>query len=113
MKLLFVCTKNKLRSPTAEHHFSQFDGIRALSAGTAKDADTRLTEEIVRWVDTIFCMEAAHVSKIRARFGTAFTAKVVCLNIPDRYGYLDEKLIAALDRKVRPHLRRKFADTAL
>lgn len=106
MKLLFVCTKNRLRSPTAEHHFSQFDGVVAMSAGTSKDADTRLTKELVSWADIVFCMEAAHVARVNRRFRTSLARDVVCLSIPDRYGYLDKALIAILERKVIPHLRR-------
>jgi predicted protein tyrosine phosphatase len=42
MKLLFICSKNKLRSPTAEVVFSQYEGLEVESAGLDRDAEVRL-----------------------------------------------------------------------
>ena len=37
MRILFVCSENRLRSPTAEVIFSEYDGVEAVSAGTNPD----------------------------------------------------------------------------
>ena len=65
---LFVCSQNKLRSPTAEHIFADVDGINTLSAGTNSDAEEQLSDELVEWADFIFAMEATHRNKLRKRF---------------------------------------------
>ncbi|WP_374551815.1 arsenate reductase/protein-tyrosine-phosphatase family protein [Sphingobium yanoikuyae] len=45
---LFVCSQNKLRSPTAEQIFADHPGIETLSAGTNHDAETPLDDEVLR-----------------------------------------------------------------
>lgn len=103
--LLFVCSQNKLRSPTAEQVFSQYPGIEALSAGTNNDADTPLDAELVDWADIIFAMERMHVSKLRGRFRKYLDGKrVICLDIPDDYEFMDPGLVRLLEAKVGRYL---------
>ena len=68
---LFVCSQNKLRSPTAEQIFADHPGIETLSAGTNHDAEKPLDDEVLRWADTIFVMEKTHRSKILQFFRAA------------------------------------------
>lgn len=108
MNLLFVCSQNRLRSPTAEHHFSLIEGVETASAGTNRSAEVPLSGELVEWADIIFCMERLHVERLRQRCSRHIgSRRVVCLDIPDRYEYMDPGLIEVLDRKVSPHLRRR------
>jgi protein-tyrosine-phosphatase len=60
MKLLFVCSRNRLRSPTAEAVFSSYPGIEFMSAGTNKDAETPVSAELIEWADGILVMERTH-----------------------------------------------------
>lgn len=53
MNLLFVCTENRLRSPTAEAVFSNYPGIQAIGAGTNLDAETPVSGDLVEWADVI------------------------------------------------------------
>ncbi len=98
--VLFVCSQNKLRSPTAEQVFATHPGIEVASAGTNNDADTPLTSELVRWADIIFVMERAHRNKLQTRFRADLKARVICLNIPDDYEFMDEELVRLLKAKV-------------
>lgn len=41
VNVLFVCSRNKKRSPTAEFIFSNLEGVNVLSAGTSVDAEHR------------------------------------------------------------------------
>ncbi|WP_334189082.1 low molecular weight protein tyrosine phosphatase family protein [Noviherbaspirillum sp.] len=101
MRVLFVCSQNKLRSPTAEQVFSQQPGIDALSAGTNHDAEIPVTAELIDWADKIFVMENLHREKLQKRFKKSINGKkIVCLGIPDNYGYMDEELVSILKRKV-------------
>jgi predicted protein tyrosine phosphatase len=105
-RLLFLCTANRLRSPTAEQVFSQYPDIEAISAGLANDAVETLTPEHFEGVDTIFVMEKAHRNKLSKRFKTHIGNKrVICLNIPDDYEFMQPELITLLKARVTPHLR--------
>ena len=105
-RALFICSRNRLRSPTAEEVFSSWPGIETDSAGLAPDAVTVLSIEQLAWADIVFVMESAH----KARLSTAFAAhlkskRLVCLDIPDRYTFMQPELIALLERKVGKFLR--------
>lgn len=103
--ILFVCSRNKLRSPTAEQIFAEWPGVETASAGTDQDADVSLTAELVSWAELIFAMEPTHRDKLRMRFRAQLSKqRVVCLNIPDDYAFMQPELIALLKRKVLPHL---------
>ena len=104
-KLLFICSRNRLRSPTAERVFAGYEGIETESAGLADDADNPLTPELLHWADLIVVMEKVHRRRLNARFAKHLAGKrIVCLDIPDNYAYMDPALIALLERKLKPLL---------
>lgn len=106
--VLFVCSQNRLRSPTAEQMFSQRPDIEVASAGTNSDADTPLTAELVEWADVIFVMEKIHRTKLQQRFRASLKSKrVVCLDIPDKYGFMDPALVRVLEARLARHLPRR------
>ena len=108
--VLFVCSQNRLRSPTAEQVFSGGPGLEVSSAGTNHDAENPLTAELVAWADIIFVMEKAHRGKLQKRFRAALKgARVVCLDIPDEYEFMDPVLIRLLETRVQRHLPGAFA----
>lgn len=100
-KVLFVCSQNKLRSPTAEQVFSSWKGIEVTSAGTNHDAENPVTAEVLKWPDIIIVMERAHRNKIQTKFRASLNGKrIVCLEIPDDYDFMDPALIGLLEAKV-------------
>jgi predicted protein tyrosine phosphatase len=106
-RLLFVCSQNRLRSPTAEAVFSKWEGVEVASCGLNHDADTPVSAELVEWADIIFVMEKAHRNKLNAKFKRFLAQKrVVCLDIPDEFEYMDPTLISLLQAKVSKHLPR-------
>ena len=106
MKLLFVCSRNKERSPTAEKTFDGFDGHLARSAGTDKKATNSLTLEMIEWADLVFVMEKHHRNKIHKLLGSKFDPKkIINLEISDDYDCMDHNLIYELKLKVLPYLR--------
>jgi predicted protein tyrosine phosphatase len=103
--VLFVCSQNRLRSPTAEQIFSKWPGLEVASAGLDAGADNPLTRELVEWADLIFVMEKAHRSKLSRKFREALKdQQVICLNIPDEYGYMDPGLVRLLESRVPRYL---------
>lgn len=104
-KVLFVCTQNRLRSPTAENIFSELDGIQVKSAGTDSHARIHLTSKMIEWADIIFAMEKIHEEKIKKKFRKKIIGKkIVVLNIPDNYDYMQPELISLLKKLVPKHL---------
>lgn len=103
--VLFICSRNRLRSPTAEQVFSSWPGIETTSAGVNHDAENPVTPELLAWADVIFVMERMHRSKLSAKFRPHLGGKrVICLEIPDDFGYMDPPLIKLLEARVPRHL---------
>ncbi|CAN5525993.1 low molecular weight protein tyrosine phosphatase family protein [soil metagenome] len=103
--VLFVCSQNKLRSPTAEQIFAQRRDIAVASAGTNNDAENPLTGELLRWADVIVVMERTHRSRIQQRFRRHLDGKrIVCLDIRDDYAFMDPDLIRLLEARMVRHL---------
>jgi predicted protein tyrosine phosphatase len=104
-RVLFVCSQNRLRSPTAECVFARRGDIEVASAGTNHDAETPVSAELVAWADLIFVMERTHRAKLQQRFRAALKAsRIVCLDIPDKYGFMDPDLVRLLESKVASYL---------
>ena len=103
--MLFLCSQNRLRSPTAERLFSGRSGIEAASAGMDPDAVKVVSAEAIQWADVIFVMEDWHRDLLERRFKRHVEHKrVVCLGIPDRYPYMDPELVELLEMKLAPYL---------
>lgn len=104
-RFLFVCSQNRLRSPTAEQVFADHPGIEVSSAGTNNDAENPLTSELVEWADTIVVMERMHRNKLQKRFRSSIGARrIVCLDIPDDYEFMDPGLVGLLKVRMTRHL---------
>lgn len=105
LNILFVCARNRLRSPTAERVFADHPGVETDSAGLAPDADVRLSGDQLQWADLVVVMEKAHRTKLKRGFAHALGGtRVVCLDIPDRYDFMQPELIELLEERMRPHL---------
>ena len=106
MRLLFICGRNRLRSPTAEAIFAAHDGLETLSAGLNRDAETPVSGDLLDWAEVIFVMERGHRRKLQQRFQAFLKDKrIVVLGIPDDYGYMQPELVRLLEDRVPRHLR--------
>jgi len=100
-RILFICSQNRLRSPTAEAVFSEYPELEALSAGTNHDAETPLSGDLIEWADVIVAMEKTHKTKISKKFQSQLKNKrIVVLSIPDNYDYMQPELIEILKLKL-------------
>ncbi len=109
LKLLFVCTVNRMRSATAHKIYESDERFVVKSAGTDKTANTVLTEEILNWADSIVVMEKQHRSHMRKHFPEIYKNKrIVCLYIPDDFDYMQTELIGILKDKVEDVYSRKL-----
>ncbi|MRW93162.1 phosphotyrosine protein phosphatase [Duganella sp. FT80W] len=99
-RALFICTQNRLRSPTAENVFASWPGVETDSAGLGNDANVPLSSEQIEWANLIFVMEKAHRNRLSAKFSRHLNGKrVICLDIPDDYEYMQPELIRLLKAK--------------
>ena len=72
-----------------------------LSAGLNNDAEITLTKELVEWAETIFVMEKAQKNKLQKKFRKNLNKqRVICLDIPDDYEFMQPDLIKILEQKV-------------
>lgn len=104
-KLLFVCSRNRSRSLTAEKLFENSPHYQVRSVGTQPDARIVVTEGHLGWADTIFCMEKSHLNRLRRKFPEALQGKrIVCLHIPDDYEFMHPDLLDELRAKLGQHV---------
>lgn len=107
-RVLFVCTQNQLRSPTAEQVFANRAGFEVASAGVAPGAGNPVTPELLEWADVVFVMEETHREKLAKQFRSYLKNKrVVCLDIPDEFAYMDPALVDLLEKKCGAFFRSK------
>jgi predicted protein tyrosine phosphatase len=105
-KLLFICSRNQWRSPTAEALFKNHPRYAARSAGTENGARIKVTDCHLGWADLIFCMERKHADRLREKFPEELAGKrLITLRIPDDYQFMDPELVALLKEELSSHLR--------
>lgn len=105
-RILFLCSQNKLRSPTAQAVFADHPDVEVDSAGLNNDAVVRLSAEQVEWADLIIVMEAAHRNRLNRKFRASLSGKrIAVLNIPDEYDCMDPSLVRLLKVRCAPYLR--------
>ena len=104
-KLLFVCSRNRKRSLTAEKLMEGVPGYEVRSAGTQPGARIVITEGHIGWADIVFVMEKSHLAKLRARFPEGLNGKrVITLHIPDEYEFMQPELLDELHARIAPHI---------
>ena len=105
MKLLFVCSRNRRRSLTAEKMLEGLRGYVARSAGTQPEARIVVTEGHIGWADIVFVMEKSHLHRLRLKFPAALAGKrVVALHIRDDYEFMHPDLLDELCAKLAPFI---------
>ncbi len=105
LKVLFLCSRNRRRSLTAEKIFDGIHGIHARSAGTEPNARIRVTAGHLAWADLIFVMEKKHLRRLQDKFPEAIAEKeIICLHIADDYEFMQPELVDLLEAGVAPYL---------
>lgn len=106
VNVLFVCSKNRWRSPTAEKMFSDHDLLRVRSAGTSRSAVRTVQSADLKWAECVIAMEQKHLARLRAEFpGETRYLDMHCADIPDDYRFMDpelQTLIAEAVRRILP-----------
>jgi predicted protein tyrosine phosphatase len=101
-RVLFICSRNRLRSPTAEKIFSKSARLDVRSRGLAASANRRLTSDDVTWAEVIFVMEPEHKKQLLRSFREeANLRRIHVLEIPDDYAFMEPELVALITAGVR------------
>lgn len=101
IKVLFICSRNQWRSPTAEQVWRKHPGVLARSAGTSPNARHQVSVDDLQWSDVILVMEEKHKSRLMAQHRAILKNKPVhVLDIPDEYRYMDPELVEQLEQVV-------------
>lgn len=104
--LLFICSRNQWRSPTAETLWKKHPNFNAKSAGTSPRAKKTVSSADIRWADVIFAMEYKHKNRLASEFTRLIEHKpIYVLDIPDNYKYMDPELIQELENLVFSYLK--------
>lgn len=102
--LLFICSRNQWRSPTAERVYSQ-KGFKARSAGTNSNAKRSVSVKDIHWATHIFVMQKKHKQRLISKFNRQLIGKkIIVLDIPDDYQFMDTELVSILNDCVEYHL---------
>jgi predicted protein tyrosine phosphatase len=105
-RVLFICRHNRMRSATAERIFASRPDLDVRSAGTSVDALTRINARMLDWADLIFIMDDRQRRSLQRRFpGHPALGRLICLDIPDQFGFLQPELVQLLEARTTPHLR--------
>jgi len=105
MRVLFVCHYNRKRSATAERIFGKHPELDVRSAGTSEDALVRVNQRMLEWAETIFIMDDEQRRELGRMFpGHPALVRLVCLDILDRYDFLDPTLVTLLRERTAPYL---------
>ena len=105
-KILFVCSRNKRRSLTAETIYKSEPAWDVRSAGTEESARIKVTAGHLGWADMIVVMEKRHKERLQQKYPEEIAAKrCVCLFISDDYEFMDPQLVELLREKMREHFQ--------
>jgi predicted protein tyrosine phosphatase len=111
IRTLFICHQNRRRSATAERIFAKDPALDVRSAGTGTDALVRVNQRMLDWADIVFVMDEVQGRDLALMFPDhPGIGRVVCLNIPDRFDFLNPELVTLLEQRVLPHLDRLKQD---
>ncbi len=104
-KILFVCRQNRVRSATAERLFCKRPDLDVRSAGTSGDAMVRVTARMLDWADVVVIMDDSQRAALTAMFPLhPAIARLICLEIPDDFTFLQPELVTLLEDRVPPLL---------
>ena len=103
LNILFICSRNQRRGPTAEKVWAKVSGVAVRSAGTSRNARRRVSVGDIRWADLILVMEQKHKSRIKAEFRDETKFKLLhVLEIPDDCRFMDPELFKTITEKTEP-----------
>ena len=109
--LLFLCSANLDRSPTAESLFKGNIEYEARSCGLSLLAKKQATRTLIAWADTIFVMDERndmHKTLLTQRFPEAWYKEIVILVISNEFTRNDPELLRLLKLRLQNYIDSKL-----
>ena len=110
IRILFVCSLNQWRSPTAEYLYRRDSRFQVRSAGVRVGAKRRVSGKDLTWADQVFVMDREQKQWITSSFRDLDLPPITVLDIPDEYEYMDPRLQAARGQALDPEFEARFRD---
>jgi predicted protein tyrosine phosphatase len=108
VKVLFICTFNKMRSKTAEVLYKKDERFEVKSAGVNEFAEVPVNLELLVWADYIVVMEEYHRKWLALNYpGVSEHQEIICLDIPDLYDFMEPELVVLLKEKAEAVFKKK------
>jgi predicted protein tyrosine phosphatase len=90
---------------TAETIYKNNSDFNVKSAGTENSARIKINSKLLVWANLIFVMEKHHKEKLILNFpDETKNAKIIILEIPDIYRFMDNELIDEIRISVSEYL---------
>lgn len=103
--VLFVCSRNQWRSPTAERLYRKDQRLNVRSAGVSSAARRRISDQDINWADIVIAMDASHADRLRPIMRRVKSkTELHTLDIPDLYQFMDPELIDIIRDRLEPIL---------
>jgi predicted protein tyrosine phosphatase len=105
-RILFLCTANVDRSPTAEDLYRADPRYETRSAGLAPFARVPVTRDLLGWADRVFVMDErreGHRTLLKVRFPDV-DLQVVDLDVEDLWRRGHPELVKLLKRRLKGYL---------
>ncbi len=102
MKLLFICNANMSRSPTAEEVFREEHETKSAGLISRKNP---VTKELLEWAEKVFVVEEWQKHELHNRFPDINSRKIINLDIPNNYYYMQPELQELIQQKTKPYLK--------
>jgi len=106
--ILFICGRNKWRSPTAERIYQNDERIIVRSAGLSTRSPHQLSNADLLWADLVILMEQKYNGPLTGMFREVRMPRIEFLDIPDEYQYMDPELIGEIQKGTEYLLNQHF-----
>ncbi|WP_189496505.1 low molecular weight protein tyrosine phosphatase family protein [Algimonas arctica] len=101
INILFVCSRNQWRSPTAERIYRKDDRFNVRSAGVSASARKRVPDRDITWADVIIAMDSSHADRLRPMIRRTLSQVTLhTLDVPDLYQFMDPELVNLLRDRI-------------
>ncbi|WP_404308520.1 low molecular weight protein tyrosine phosphatase family protein [Neorhodopirellula lusitana] len=103
LNVLFVCSMNQWRSPTAEKIYQDDTRVSVRSRGTSRSAVRSISAKDLAWASLVLVMENKHRNRLLADFpGQTKFLEMHVLDIPDDYQFMDTELVELIRSATEP-----------
>jgi protein-tyrosine phosphatase len=110
INVLFICGRNKRRSPTAAYLYRNDRRLAVRAAGLGDTSPRRVTEDDIKWAHLILPMERKNAKRLQIQFSGLDFPSMETLDIQDDYTYMDKALIPVLHAAVEAALAKYLED---